>query len=67
MAMTNDIREDSPATMHTDFLQHTTAYTDNKNFTDYTESNELYDLIITNPPFAIALPIIEKALELTKE
>lgn len=47
--VTNDIREDSPATNKIDFLQ-----------------NRLgggYDIVITNPPFAIAQDIIERSLE----
>ena len=51
--ITNDIRADSPAKHHQDFLQ-------------ATKKNE-YDIIITNPPFAIAQGIIEKSLELCKE
>jgi len=49
--ITNDIREDSPAEHHTDFLN--AWYPPNT-----------YDIIITNPPFNLALPIIEKALEI---
>lgn len=52
--VTNDLRNDSPATHHTDFLC-------------WDDSDNQYDLIITNPPFSHALPIIEKALQLTKE
>lgn len=49
-AITNDIRPDSPAMYHTDFLS---AW-----------NNPLYDFIITNPPFNLALPIIEKSLDI---
>jgi len=51
--ITNDIREDSPAQTHVDFLeiQH-----------DYT-----FDIVITNPPFNIAQQIIEKSLSVVKE
>lgn len=47
---TNDIRPDSPAFSHGDFLDPDTHHP-----TDW-------DMIITNPPFNLALPIIEKAL-----
>lgn len=50
---TNDIRDDSLATHHTDFLQ---AW----------NPPNTYDMIITNPPFNLALPIIEKALDIVK-
>ena len=53
--ITNDIREDSPATYNLDFL-------DKTNWTVY-----LYDMVITNPPFNIAQDIINRALEVTKE
>lgn len=53
---TNDIRNDSPAQYHSDFLE---AYTH-----DWLPK---YDLIITNPPFNIAIDIIKKALTLTNE
>lgn len=49
---TNDIREDSFAKHHTDFL--------NAKWQDY------YDMIITNPPFFLATEIIQKSLELVK-
>ena len=45
---TIDIREDSPAGITTDYLTWKTE--------------PVYDIIITNPPFALALPIIQKAL-----
>jgi len=49
-----DIREDSRATYcGYDFLS--------SSFVDK------FDMTITNPPFNIALPIIEKALSVTKE
>ena len=51
--ITNDIREDSPAQYHNDFITETHI---NK-----------YDIIITNPPFNIAKDIIEKSLSLCKE
>lgn len=50
---TLDIRDNSPAQFHWDFL---TAYT-----------NPFHDIIITNPPFNLALPIIEKALDIVQE
>ncbi len=46
---TNDIREDSPAEYHQDFLSSTLQ--------------NVYDIVITNPPFNIAQDIIEKALQ----
>lgn len=49
--ITNDIREDSPAQHHTDFLS--------------AQANPIYDIVITNPPFNIALDIIKKSLEFT--
>lgn len=52
---TMDIREDSPAKYHCDFTDPSILL---KNY---------YDLVITNPPFAIAKQIIEKSLEATKE
>lgn len=51
---TNDIREDSPAKHHKDFL--------NLDFSGYK-----FDLIITNPPFNIAQDIINKSLEACNE
>ena len=51
--ITNDIREDSPAQTHIDFLE--TQY-------DYP-----FDIVITNPPFNIAQHIIEKSLSVVKE
>ncbi len=51
--ITNDIRLDSQAKYHSDFLQ---ATGENK-----------YNIVITNPPFAIAQQIIEKALQVCKE
>lgn len=51
--ISNDLREDSPATYHSDFLQAT--------------QENIYDLVITNPPFAIAQQIIEKSLQVCKE
>ena len=51
--ITNDIREDSPAKYHNDFLLNT-------------EINE-YDIIITNPPFAIAQDIVNMSLQTCKE
>jgi hypothetical protein len=46
---TIDIREDSKADIKADYLQ--------------TDCKDKYDLIITNPPFCIALDIIKKALD----
>jgi hypothetical protein len=51
---TIDIREDSPADMHGNFLEYTPA------------PNERPDIIITNPPFGIALDIIKHSLEIVK-
>lgn len=51
--ITNDIREDSPAEYHKDFLN--ISFIKNK-----------YDLVITNPPFNIAQDIINKSLEVCK-
>jgi len=45
---TNDIREDSPADTHYDFLNSC--------------SLENHDLIITNPPFSLAMNFLKKAL-----
>ena len=45
---TMDIREDSPAQIHADFLK--------------TDCFGIYDCIITNPPFSHALEIAEKAI-----
>jgi hypothetical protein len=53
--ITNDIREDSPARYNLDFLNR-----------DNTNTN-LYDIVITNPPFNIAQDIIVRALEVCKE
>jgi hypothetical protein len=50
--ITNDIREDSPAKYHSDFLQAT--------------QKDIYDIVITNPPFNIAQDIINKSLEVCK-
>lgn len=50
--VTNDLREDSPAATHSDFL----AW----------DPEEKFDLVITNPPFAIAQRIIEKSLEMAR-
>lgn len=50
--VTMDIREDSPSQIHGDFL--------NKDFT------EQYDIVITNPPFNIAIDIIKKSLEIAQ-
>lgn len=51
---TNDIRKDSPAEYHSDYIK---AFNIEWN----------YDMIITNPPFAIAQEFIEKSLSLVKE
>ncbi len=51
--ITNDIREDSPATFHEDFLQ--------------AQFKDFYDIVITNPPFNIAQDIIKTALKVCKE
>lgn len=50
--LSNDLREDSPAMYHSDFLKAT--------------QENIYDLVITNPPFAIAQEIIEKSLQVCK-
>jgi 16S rRNA G1207 methylase RsmC len=47
--VTNDIRPDSPAEFHEDFISY--------------PIKSPYDMVITNPPFNLALPIIEKALD----
>jgi len=49
--ITNDLREDSPAQYHCDFITNT--------------QQRKYDIVITNPPFNEAQKIIEKALECT--
>jgi 23S rRNA G2445 N2-methylase RlmL len=46
---TIDVREDSPAKMHGDYL--------------HFKPKQKYDVIITNPPFNLAIAIIEKALQ----
>lgn len=51
--VTNDLREDSPAKYHEDFLA--------------TKQDAIYDMVITNPPFAIAQGIIEKSLEACRQ
>ena len=51
--VTCDIREDSPAKFHYDFIVHPFA--------------DVYDIVITNPPFNEAQKIIEKALSCTKD
>lgn len=48
---TNDIREDSRAEYHLDFLSR------------WTPNEPKYDIVITNPPFNIALDIIKKSIE----
>lgn len=53
--VTNDIREDSPATYHYDFVSSPTNKT------------EYYDLVISNPPFAFAEQFILNSLNLVKE
>jgi hypothetical protein len=50
--ITNDIREDSPAKFHNDFTK--------------TTQENIYDIVITNPPFNIAQDIIENALKVCK-
>lgn len=50
--VTNDIRDNSPAKYHHDIL--TTEVKEPK-----------YDMVITNPPFNIALDIIKKSFEFT--
>ncbi len=52
--ITNDIRKDSPAKHHDDFLTKTDAVIK-------------FDIVITNPPFNIAQDIIEKSLDFCKE
>ena len=51
--ITNDLREDSPAQYHYDFITNT--------------KQRKYDIVITNPPFNEAQKIIEKSLECTIE
>ena len=51
--VTNDIREDSPAEYHSDFLK---WYLQGK-----------FDIVITNPPFNIAQEIIEKSLSISNK
>lgn len=51
---TIDIREDSPAAMHGDFLEFEP------------DPRERPDIIITNPPFGLALPIIKHSLSIVK-
>lgn len=51
--ISNDLREDSPSTHHSDFLKAT--------------QEGIYDIVITNPPFAIAQEIIQKSLQVCKE
>ena len=54
--ITNDIRQDSPAKYHFNFLE-----------TNIDTFWEKPDIVITNPPFNIAQNIIEKSLEIVKE
>lgn len=54
--ITNDIREDSPASFKKDFLNNQFTFQDNE-----------FDIVITNPPFNIAQDIINRALEVCKE
>lgn len=54
--ITNDIREDSPATYHTNFLNEKWSF-----------RNHNFDIVITNPPFNIAQDIINESLEVCKE
>ena len=65
--LTNDLREDSKAILHSDFL----TWKSQKKYTDdyewWENTTDKYDMVITNPPFAIAREIIEKSLEVTKE
>lgn len=51
--ITNDIRKDSPAQYHEDFLSMPPP------------AIPKYDIVITNPPFNLALDIIKKSLEFT--
>ena len=50
--ITNDIREDSPAKHHLNFLE--------------SRRQDIYDIVITNPPFNIAQNIIERAIDICK-
>jgi len=52
--ITSDIREDSPAGCRADFLD-----------TDVTDAKEV-DLVITNPPFAVAQEFVEQALKVSR-
>lgn len=52
--ITNDIRLDSPAMYHVDFINHDMQ-------------PDQYDMTITNPPFNLALDIIKKSLHVTRE
>lgn len=52
--VTNDIREDSPATHHKDFVSVPTQ-------------DNIYDFVITNPPFVFAQQFIINSLKLVKE
>lgn len=49
---TVDIRDDSPANHHADYLGW--------------KAPKSYDVVITNPPFVHALPIIQRSLEIVK-
>lgn len=55
--ITLDIRDDSPALFHCDYREFMTP----------TVEEDKYDMIITNPPFALAQEFIEKSLSLVKE
>lgn len=54
MALTNDVRPDSPAERHGDFLA-------------WADETFVPGVVITNPPFSIAMEVILKSLELVRE
>ncbi len=66
-AFTNDLREDTPAVSHSNFLEWKTNRKYITDYSDYQDTDEQYDMVITNPPFAIAREIIEKSLSVVKE
>lgn len=52
--LTNDVREDSPASLHVDFVREPGAL------------SGPFDVVMTNPPFALAMDVISVALGATR-
>lgn len=64
--LTLDIREDSGSKYKWDFLEPVNTWIDREDWHSLWVAQE-FDLVITNPPFAIAQSIIERSLELCKD